>query len=281
MKKSRILALLLALCFVITAFAVPAAPQTINGAQIRLTGAPGLRFISSVSISDLEANDVIRYGTLLIPTESLDNVDDFVLGATLDGRAVADVPAINTYSISGDTLSFTAVITNIKPKNYDRAYSARSYILYNDGGEEKAIYSDVVPSRDVYSIAKKVLANESLSEDEAAFLNAVVRYVEGITVPVTFTEPVEDAQVPLSIEVEGYEATISWTRTGGAAHTGVFESGTDYTATITLTCEEGFSPNDKVTINGASVTPTFSSDYKTVTVKKTYEFKDAGYSGIY
>lgn len=283
MKKSRIFALLLSVCLVITALAAPLAPITIDGAQVRTVGAQGLRFTSSVSVSDLDANEIVEYGTVLIPSENLSNDNDLVIGAILDGREVARVPAINIYQTKGDSRYFTAVITDIKKQNYTRAYSARAYITYREDGKELTVYSDTVASRDVYTVAKAALADTTanLTEDDKAVLQAVVDYVDGITVPVVFTEPVEDAQVPLEIEVDGYEATISWTRTGGYAHTGKFESGTDYTATITLTAEEAFNPNDKVTINGENVTPSFSADYKTITVKKTYEFKDSGYSGIY
>ncbi len=283
MKKSRIFALLLSVCLVITALAAPLAPITVDGAQVRTIGEQGLRFTSSVSISDLSANEIVEYGTVLIPSESLENDADLVIGATLDGRTVAKVAALKTYKEEGDSRYFTAVITGIKKQNYTRAYSARAYITYREEGNEQTVYSDTVTSRDVYTVAKAALADTeaNLTDEDKAVLQAVVDYVEGITVPVTFTKPVENAQVPLQIEVDGYEATISWTRTGGYAHTGKFESGTDYTATITLTAEEAFSPNDKVTINGENVTPSFSADYKTITVKKTFEFKDSGYSGIY
>jgi len=277
MKKSRILALLLALCLVTSAFAAVVAPVTVDGAQVRTEGVQGLRFISSL------ANDAVagcdEYGTILVPTAGNPSADSFVIGATLGGYAVEKVPALINYKKDADNTYFTAVITDIDPDNYTREYSARAYATDADG----TVYSDVVASRDVYTVAKAALADNSaeLTAEAKAVLQKVVDYVEGYTVPVTFTKPVEDAQVPRSISVDGYEATISWTRTGGYAHTGTFASGTDYTCTITLTSNEKISPKAKISINGTTYTTTRSADGKTISAKRTYEFKDSGYSGIY
>ena len=121
MKKSRILSLLLALALFTVAIAAPALPQTIDGASVRTKGTPGLRFYSEVSKADVRSGAIKEYGTILIPSENLGNVEDFVIGATLGGRVVAKVPAYNTYRINADTIEFTAVITKIKPENYTRA----------------------------------------------------------------------------------------------------------------------------------------------------------------
>ncbi|MBE6915298.1 MAG: hypothetical protein E7471_01515 [Ruminococcaceae bacterium] len=282
MKKSRILSLLLALTLLTTALAVPSLPQTIDGASVRTTGEPGLRFYSTVSKAEVRADDVVEYGTILIPTENLKNANDFVIDANLDGRTVAKVPAVNTYKIEGDTLTFTAVIIGIKPENYTRAYSARSYITYTEDGQEKTIYSDEITSRDIYTVAKAALENDDLTEDEMIYLNEVVDYVEGKTHAITYTEPDENVVIPTEIVIDGCTTTISWTVTGGAKPDKTyFESGTDYTAVITITKDTAFSPNDKVTINGETIAHTVSNEGKTITVTKTYDLKDAGYSGIY
>ncbi len=281
MKKSRIVSLLLAFALLTVALAVPALPHTIDGASVRTTGDPGLRFYSTVSKADLRAGDVVEYGTILIPTESLTDADEFVIGATLGGRDVAKVPAVNTYLIEGDTVTFTAVIIKIKPEHYTRAYSARSYITYNEDGEEKTVYSDEITSRDVYTVAKAALENDDLTDAEAAYLTEVVEYVEGKTYAISYTEPDEDVLAPSSIEIEGCTTTVSWTSTGGKPHSGKFESGTDYTVVITITKDTAFGPKDKVTINGKTVAHTLSNDGKTMTVTKTYDLKDSGFSGIY
>ncbi|MBQ3055745.1 MAG: hypothetical protein IJC88_06535 [Oscillospiraceae bacterium] len=277
MKKSRILALLLALCLVTTAFAVLAGPTTEDGAQVRTEGAQGLRFISY--LRNVELASCTEYGTILVPTAGVSSADEFVIGATLGGYDVAKVPALINYKKDADNTYFTAVITDIDPDNYTREYSARAYAVMG----EDTLYSDVTTSRDVYTVAKAALADTSadLTADAQAVLQKVVDYVEGYTVAVNFTKPVEDAQVPLTIEVDGYDATISWTRTGGYAHTGKFASGTDYTCTVTLTSTEKISPKAKISINGKTYTTTRSADGKTISAKRTYEFKDSGYSGIY
>lgn len=280
MKKSRILSLLLALTLLTAALAVPSLPQTVDGASVRTTGEPGLRFYSTVSKAEVGADDVVEYGTILIPTESIDNSEDFVIGTTFsDGRTVEKVPAVNTYKVEGDTLTFTAVIIKIKPENYTRAYSARSYITYVEDGQEKTIYSDAVTSRDIYTVSKAALADDNLTADETAYLQEVVDYVE--TCRITYTEPDEGVTAPSTIEIAGCTTTVSWTSTGGRPHSGKFESGTDYTVVITITKDIAFGPNAKVIINGKTVAHTVSNDGKTLTVTKTYDLKDAGYSGIY
>lgn len=252
--------------------------ETVNGAQIRTKGKQGLRFISTIDKTSADFSRVVEYGTVLILSADITDLSELQIGATLNGHKVAKVPAEYLYSETEDTVTFTAVITNIAEKNYTRGYTARAYAILDDG---TVVYSDVAPSRDVYTIAGKVLANETLSEAETAFLTRVVRYVEGIDLAINFPKPVEDAQVPLTVEVEGFTASITWNRVGGSVHTGTFQSGTDYTATIVLKSDEAFSPNDRVKINGETVSHTLSSDGKTLTVKKTYEFKDEGYSDIY
>lgn len=304
--KKRIVSLLLALTLLTVALAVPALPQTVDGASVRTTGEPGLRFYSTVSLADVRADDVVEYGTILIPTENLKNANNFVIGATLSGRKVAKVPAVNTYKIEGDTLTFTAVIIGIKQKNYTRAYSARSYITYTEDGQEKTIYSDEITSRDIYTVAKAALESDDLTADEMVYLNKVVDYVEGriyATVSyqpdgvnkiyaITCAEPDEDVVIPTEIVIDGCTTTIDWTVTGGAKPDKTyFESGTDYTAVITITKDTAFSPNDKVTITSilsdGSLSPkdkveqSFSADMKTITVTTTYELRDAGYSDIY
>lgn len=277
MKTSRLFALLLALCLLTSAFAMYAGPATVDGAQVRTEGVQGLRFTSYLANSEVKKSS--EYGTILVPTAANPDADNFVLDATLGGYAVAKVPAIYKYKVDEYDTYFTAVLTDIDPDNYTRAYSARAYAVINGD----VLYSDRITSRDVYTVAKAALTDTSadLTDDAKAVLQKVVDYVDGYTVPVSFTKPVEDAQVPLTIEVDGYDATISWTRTGGYAHTGTFASGTDYTCTVTLTSDEKISPKAKISINGKTYTATRSADGKTISAKRTYEFKDAGYSDIY
>lgn len=176
-------------------FAETEAPEikisTLNGAQVRTEGKQGLRFVSTLEKTG-EFEDITEYGTILIPTLDIENADEFVIGAKLNGHTVAKVPAVCRYAEDDAKITFTAVITDIKQKNYTRAYSARAYAILDDGS---VIYSDVIASRDVYMIASTLLSNSEVTLDEntTAFLQSVVRYVDGITVALGSDGPLEHA----------------------------------------------------------------------------------------
>lgn len=277
MKRSRVLSMFLALALAVSATAVSVLPETLETASVRTTGNPGLRFCSTVPTSVAQSADVAEYGTILIPQECIENQEDFVIGATLSGKTVAKVPARYTYKIEGDTLTYTAVLIDISPKNFTRSIAARSYITYKNG---QTVYSDTYTARDVYTVAKGALELGGIDEQETVYLEEVVRYVEGMTVPITFTKPYENVKVPVTIEGEGYTATFTWVSTGNMPfNEEKFVSGTSYKATIEIRSDVAFSPNDKVTINGEAADVVFSQDYKLMTVvTKEYDGRDWGYS---
>ena len=154
----------------------PIALKTVNGAQIRTTGSQGLRFISTIDKSDPKFSEVAEYGTVLIPTADLTDLEDLQIGATLNGHTVAKVPAKNLYAETDDTVTFTAVITDIKEKNYARAYTARAYAILEDGS---IVYGNTSSSRSVYGVAKAALEAGRESEEVLALFQAIVDAVEG------------------------------------------------------------------------------------------------------
>jgi len=160
-------------------------PSLVYGAQIRLTGVQGIRFIATMDFDMLDilreqgASD-IEYGTLLIPSADVQKVDDIKIGATLNGHAVAKVPAVFLYDITDTSYVYTAVITNILPANYKRAYTARPYLSYKDAdGVSQVVYGDRCVSRSIYQIAKAAMnESERYSEEELAVLQSIVDSVE-------------------------------------------------------------------------------------------------------
>ncbi len=165
---------------------VTAAPPTLlYGAQIRLNGVQGLRYISSMNrdvLAELERQGVtdIEYGMLLIPSADVEYVDDIKIGATLNGHSVAKVPAVFLYDITDTDYVYTAVITNIQPANYKRAYTARSYLTYTDAnGVRQEVYGSSCVSRSIYQIAKAALNDAGrYDDDELGILQEIVTYVE-------------------------------------------------------------------------------------------------------
>ena len=168
----------------ITVLAAP--PILVQGAQIRLSGVQGLRFISRMSLENIELLEAsgateIEYGTLLIPSADVQNFRDIQIGATLNGHAVAKVPAVFIYDITETENIYTAVITNVLEKNYSRAYTARPYLSYKDkDGVSRAVYGDSCVSRSIYQVAKAALNDaDRYSDSELATLQGIVDVVEG------------------------------------------------------------------------------------------------------
>ncbi|MBE6916007.1 MAG: CHAP domain-containing protein [Ruminococcaceae bacterium] len=149
--------------------------STINGAQIRTTGEQGIRFISTIE-KNAAFENVEEFGTILIPSADISDISELVIGATLNGHTVAKVPAQKIYGETADTITFTAVITQIAEKNYTRAYTARAYAILNDG---TIIYSDTGASRSVYEVAKKGLESSTESAANKAVFQNIVDMVEG------------------------------------------------------------------------------------------------------
>ena len=147
---------------------------TVDGAQMRLTGKQGLRFTSSIAKNGDFAS-VKEYGTVLIPTEDVETIDDLVIGATLNGRAVCKVPAVYKYAEDDDKITFTAVITDIAEQNYARSYTARAYAILDD---DTVVYGETYTSRSIYQIAKLILEDEAASDAEVDAAQAIVDAVE-------------------------------------------------------------------------------------------------------
>ncbi len=147
---------------------------TVDGAQMRLSEPQGLRFTSTIAKSG-DFSAVKEYGTILIPTENLTNAEDLVIDAELDGRTVAKVPAIYRYAEDEETVTFTAVITNIAEKNYARSYTARAYAILEDG---TVVYGGTYTSRSIYQVAKLVLESDTATDAEIEAAQAIVNVVE-------------------------------------------------------------------------------------------------------
>ncbi len=150
--------------------------STVNGAQIRTTGAQGLRFISSIDKTSLDFDRVVEYGTILIPSADITDISELQIGATLNGHAVAKVPANFIYDETDDAVTFTAVITNVAAKNYAREYTARAYAIMDDGS---VVYADTGASRSIYAVAKRGLENPNESDANKEIFQSIVDTVEG------------------------------------------------------------------------------------------------------
>ncbi|MBQ3055403.1 MAG: hypothetical protein IJC88_04790 [Oscillospiraceae bacterium] len=142
--------------------------STVNGAQIRTKGAMGLRFISSMKKNEA----VVEYGMVLIPTADLTDVSELKIGAELCGHTVAKVEAKYLYAEDEDSVTFTAVITNIKPQNYTREYTARAYAILDSGD---VVYGESFTSRSVAAVASAALERDpNLSDADRELFESIV-----------------------------------------------------------------------------------------------------------
>ncbi len=163
----------------------PVTLATVDGAQMRIRGPQGLRFTSSIT-KGVDFDKVTEYGTILIPTEDMTDVSELTIGATLNGREVAKVEAINKYAEDEESVTFTAVIIDIKEKNYARSYTARAYAIWEDGS---VVYGDTYASRSIYQIAQAILADENASAEEKAAAQEIVDVVDGANKDNDLSEP--------------------------------------------------------------------------------------------
>ena len=148
--------------------------STVDGAQIRTTGAQGLRFISTIEKSE-DFSRVVEYGTLLIPSADITDISELVIDATLNGHTVAKVKANYLYAEDDETVTFTAVITDIAEKNYAREYTARAYAILDDGS---VVYADAGASRSIYAVAKRGLENPDESDANKGIFQTIVDAVK-------------------------------------------------------------------------------------------------------
>ena len=266
------------------------AVNIVNGAQIRLVGKTGLRFISRVSphfLAEIEAKGAtdIEYGTLLVPSDGTVDLDSFVIGGKVGPYSAIKVPAVYNYSITDEWIQYTAVLVDIAPKNFRRVYAARAYVKYRDSSGEHVIYGDTRVERSIYQIAEAALNDSGrYSDDEIAVLKSIIN---NRNLVFTVTEPAEGAATSDVVCKETnppFTVQTSWTRTGGYAFTGEFVESTDYTVRVVLTMTDGSVFDDGFSIELNGKTPdscTISEDGSTLTFTKTFIYRDNGFTGIY
>ena len=142
--------------------------QTNKGAQIRLTAPVGIRFLSEISVADLEKLPTnAQFGTLIIGTEKLGANE-----LTLETETVENVVAEYWYTGSNDaTKIYTAVIggevlgDDFPAEYYAMDLTARGYVKYVDNSlTEHVIYADTTTRSMSYVAAAALASGENLGE---------------------------------------------------------------------------------------------------------------------
>ncbi len=125
----------------------------IEGAQIRTSGTPGLRFIvRKMDAMDELLPEIQSFGTVVIPSSVLYDFPtytqhelelDTVYTYNSKKYTSADVVAEKLYKKLENGVNYTAVITGLTENHYATMYTVKGYIKYKDyNGFDKILYSD-------------------------------------------------------------------------------------------------------------------------------------------
>ncbi|MBE6915648.1 MAG: hypothetical protein E7471_03340 [Ruminococcaceae bacterium] len=136
---------------------------TVDGAAVRIEEPMGIRFISSIPKS--LAEDVVEYGTMLIPTAMLGDEE-----LSSETESVAIVPAEKLYKVTDSAYQFTAVLYNIPYSAYKTEITARAYAKLSDGSY---IYGNTT-ARSIYRVAELGLENPNATAQEKATFEAII-----------------------------------------------------------------------------------------------------------
>ncbi len=132
-------------------YSTAVAPERVTGAQLRLTeGSTGIRFTTNYPkaavdyFNALADEGTVTYGTLIVPVDYLDGITAFTHDALAKaGRKPLDLTAQNGLIQNDDgSVTVRAAITNIKPQNLDRSFTAIGYVCYEKDGTLIYFYTD-------------------------------------------------------------------------------------------------------------------------------------------
>jgi len=145
--------------------------QMLTGASIKLSKPTGIRFSSRISTESYnnikELSQSISFGTVICPTDYLDDINCFTTQKLSEkNKGYLDIPLKVWFDENDDFKEFTGVITNVKEKNYDRDFSARSYIsIKYSNGSECRFYSAFDKKNNSRSISR--VANAAVKDEES------------------------------------------------------------------------------------------------------------------
>lgn len=187
-----------------------------DGASIRMGTPYGLRFISGYNTVDFDTiSGYATVGTLIVPTDMVINDTEInhenftavgekptmldIVGEIKLSDAVAQMALTNNYS--AECTYYTGTISNLKPANIAREFSARAYIkvTYADATVDY-FYSDydaVNNSRSAYDVA--VAAKEDNIEGTA--LDTYISQTKDLTIANVETTEYESASAITSVRV--------------------------------------------------------------------------------
>ncbi len=173
----------------------------VEGADIKEGNDLGLRFVFNLNKSFLEElPEVVEYGAITLPTDTSEGKEMFLdtpivkewqwdsttkenFTPLKTGATPTKVVATNILEETDTQLKYTLCLTNVDSAKYNKFYSVRGYIKYNNAkGETKVVYTD-----DFESSLYKVAA-ETNNSSKTNVENSIIDYVENDRVDAYFAE---------------------------------------------------------------------------------------------
>lgn len=162
-----------------------------NGASLRLVkDSPGIRFQASIDkqVYDKYAKNYnsVSAGMVLVPTESLENLEDYTIEELEENKILYVLITANKWcnvtTIETDGYyQYYCALVNILPQNIGRSFSARAYVSYEKDGKtfyEYSTYNESVNSRSVKEIAILAQAEiEKYNQEQAKIINNYATFV--------------------------------------------------------------------------------------------------------
>lgn len=176
--------------------------KMIEGASVRTATPAGLRFTTEISEPEYQSlvamGAKFELGTIIAPTDFIDG--EFTYEAlNAAGKDCLLIPCKIFWSNSDSVRTYTGVISNLHEENYNRNFSARSYVTmtYTDGST-KTFYSDYIEashSRSAYRVSCSAMADSSSTLSENA-KKVLTEYFNTVGVSVSYVSP-EVGNTPL------------------------------------------------------------------------------------
>ena len=149
---------------------IEAATKDAASVRLSLTNA-GLRFTTTVNTAEINAlvakygAENVKVGTLIAPQDILG--EDAL---TIETATKIDVPAsvANPFAQNGIKTTYAGSITNIKPQNLTRDFTAVGYVAFFNGAEWVYNYSAGTCTRNVTEIAQAAVDAGEFAEDADA-----------------------------------------------------------------------------------------------------------------
>ncbi len=165
----------------------------IEGAEIRTSGTPGLRFVVKKNDSvDEKLPTVEKFGSVIAPSAVLYDYPDLTehdleLDIVYDYNGKKynsyEVEAVNIYENMADGVRYTVVVSNMTADYYDRMYTVRGYVRFKDyNGVDRILYTDYYATRHI-NVAENILRDAkagkiTLSSEQIDYYQGIIDTVK-------------------------------------------------------------------------------------------------------